>query len=217
MSTAATASSSAANAYAVLGAPRARISTQVAAAFTAGVPPNPTIDDLPRIVVGNRSHNICRISPLSDEDSDSATLAPSPLASTLSPYKRLRLANTNVPKAKITTLKDLCVASVVSADLLFTYFENVFLQQIFQYHSTEVASEVLEALVTAELHSATSKIHLSFDLWSSPNIYAFMAVTGHFVDDKGTLQSRLLAFPQHHGNHSGKSLAETLIGVVDRY
>ncbi|KAK2729746.1 hypothetical protein CKAH01_02720 [Colletotrichum kahawae] len=56
MSTAATASSSAANAYAVLGAPRARISTQVAAAFTAGVPPNPTIDDLPRIVVGNRRY-----------------------------------------------------------------------------------------------------------------------------------------------------------------
>ncbi|KAK2774075.1 hypothetical protein CKAH01_13298 [Colletotrichum kahawae] len=122
MSTAATTSSSAANAYAVLGAPRARISTQVAAAFTAGVPPNPTIDDLPRIVVGNR-----RISPLLDKDSDSATLAPSPLASTPSPYKRLRLANTNVPKAKITTFKDLCVTSVVSADLPFTYFENVFL------------------------------------------------------------------------------------------
>ncbi|KAK2753974.1 hypothetical protein CKAH01_17540 [Colletotrichum kahawae] len=77
-----------------------------------------------------------------DKDSDSATLAPSPLALTPSPYKRLRLANTNVPKAKIITLKDLCVTSIVSTDLPFTHFENVFFQQIFQYYSTEVASEV---------------------------------------------------------------------------
>ncbi|KAK2771239.1 hypothetical protein CKAH01_14388 [Colletotrichum kahawae] len=77
-----------------------------------------------------------------NKDSDSVTLAPSPLALTLSLYKRLRLANTNVPKAKITTLKDLYVASIVSANLPFTYFKNVFLQQIFQYYSTEVASEV---------------------------------------------------------------------------
>ncbi|KAK2731301.1 hypothetical protein CKAH01_19067 [Colletotrichum kahawae] len=77
-------------------------------------------------------HGCSALSPLLlDKDSDSATIAPSPLALTPSPYKRLRLANTNVLKAKITTLKDLCVTSVVSADLPFTYFENVFLQQIF--------------------------------------------------------------------------------------
>ncbi|KAK2728989.1 hypothetical protein CKAH01_10560 [Colletotrichum kahawae] len=72
-----------------------------------------------------------------------SALSPLLLALTPSLYKRLRLANTNVPKAKIITLKDLYVTSVVSADLPFTYFKNVFLQQIFQYHSTEVASEVL--------------------------------------------------------------------------
>lgn len=56
MSTAATASSSTANAWAILGAPRARISTQIAAALTTTIPPNPTINNLPRIVVGTRRY-----------------------------------------------------------------------------------------------------------------------------------------------------------------
>ncbi|KAF6843225.1 transposase-like protein [Colletotrichum musicola] len=99
-------------------------------------------------------HKVCKISAVSDEDSDSSTL-PS-LADTSGPpsYKRLR-PNSNVPRAKITTLRDLSVASVVSADLPFVYFENAY--------------------------------------------------------------SRLLAFPQYHGNYSGYSLLETLIDAVDRY
>ncbi|KAF5482814.1 putative AC transposase [Colletotrichum siamense] len=229
MSAAATASSSTANAYAILGAPRLQISSQIANALAAAIPPNPTINDLTQIVVGNK-----RISPHSDEDSDSTTPPSSACTSTPPSLKRLRLGNSNIPKAKVTTLRDLCVAAVVSADLPFSHFENAYLQQVLQYHSMEIANEVPwghtsirdrlddicrreEGLLMAELHSAASKIHLSFDLWSSPNIYAFMAVTCHFIDDRGALQSRLLAFRQHHGNHSGVALSETLINVVDRY
>ncbi|KAF4491061.1 Pyruvate decarboxylase [Colletotrichum fructicola Nara gc5] len=178
-------------------------------------------------------HKVCRISAVSDEDSDSSTLPSSADTSGPPSYKRLR-PNSNVPRAKITTLRDLSVASIVSADLPFVHFENAYVQQMFRYHNPEVAGEIPwgrtairdrlddfcrrgEALVKSELHSALSKIHLSFDLWSSPNIYAFMAVTGHFIHADGTIQSRLLAFPQHHGNHSGLSLSETLIDAVDRY
>ncbi|CAI0650910.1 unnamed protein product [Colletotrichum noveboracense] len=222
MSTAATAASAShANAYEILGTPRLRISTQIAQALLVTPPLNPTIDDLPHIVVGSQKfvletqlsrrrgrgrsswirdhgeflveviqsragtsfwsyqqydakgsprlfsaaatsapqehllrHKVCRISAVSDEDSDSSTLPSSADTSGPPSCKRPR-PNSNVPRAKIITLRDLSVASVVSADLPFVHFENAY--------------------------------------------------------------SHLLAFPQHHGNHSGRSLSETLINAVDRY
>ncbi|KAF6815616.1 transposase-like protein [Colletotrichum musicola] len=142
MSTVATtASASYANAYEILGIPRFRISTQIAQALLVTPPLNPTIDDLPHVVVGSQDYKVCRISTVSDEDSDSSTL-PSSVDTSGSPsYKRLR-PNSNVPRAKITTLRDLSVASVVSADLLFVYFENAYVQQMFWYYNPEVAGEI---------------------------------------------------------------------------
>ncbi|KAF6802585.1 hypothetical protein CSOJ01_11500 [Colletotrichum sojae] len=56
MSIAATASSSTDNAYALLTATRLRISTQIATALLIAIPLNPTIDDLPTIVVGSKRY-----------------------------------------------------------------------------------------------------------------------------------------------------------------
>ncbi|KAF6831567.1 transposase-like protein [Colletotrichum musicola] len=50
------ASSSTANAYAILGSPRQRISTQIEMALAAVIPLNPTINDLPPIVVSGRRY-----------------------------------------------------------------------------------------------------------------------------------------------------------------
>ncbi|KAF6790001.1 hypothetical protein CSOJ01_14675 [Colletotrichum sojae] len=203
MSTIAVASSSTANAYAILGSPRQRISTQIEMALAAVIPLNPTINDLAPIVVSgkryvlepqlarrkgrgrsswirdhgdflveviqgqaaasywscrrcdsrgsprifgaaattaaqehlSRPHHVNRNSALSDEDSDADSPSSSTAVSTPPPYKRVRLNNGNIPKAKITTLRDLCVASIVSADVPFAHFENTFLQQILRYHN----------------------------------------------------------------------------------
>ncbi|KAF6804257.1 hypothetical protein CMUS01_14893 [Colletotrichum musicola] len=204
MSTIAVASSSTANAYAILGSPRQRISTQIEMALAAVIPLNPTINDLPPIVVSGKRYvlepqlarrkgrgrsswirdhgdflveviqgraaasywscrrcdsrgsprifgaaattaaqeHLSRNSALSDEDSDADSPSSSTAVSTPPPYKRVRLSNGSIPKAKITTLRDLCVASIVSADVPFAHFENTFLQQILRYHNTEVAREV---------------------------------------------------------------------------
>ncbi|KAF6784017.1 transposase-like protein, partial [Colletotrichum musicola] len=126
-----------------------------------------------------------------DEDSDSSTLPSS--VDTLGPpsYKRLR-PNSNVPRAKITTLRDLSVASVVSTDLPFVHFENAYVQQMFRYHNPEVASEIP---------------------WGQTAVRDRL---DDFYRRREAL-SRLLAFPQHHGNYSGRSLSETLINAVNRY
>uniref|UniRef100_A0A0D2YIA2 DUF659 domain-containing protein n=1 Tax=Fusarium oxysporum (strain Fo5176) TaxID=660025 RepID=A0A0D2YIA2_FUSOF len=68
--------------------------------------------------------------------------------------------------------------------------------------------------VKQELSDALSKIHLRFDLWTSPNRHAVMAVMAHFLDRQGKHQSRLLALRRQLGCHSGENLAVTLGQVV---
>ncbi|RKK75895.1 hypothetical protein BFJ68_g18075, partial [Fusarium oxysporum] len=69
-------------------------------------------------------------------------------------------------------------------------------------------------IIKAELGSALTKIHISFDLWTSPNRLAIMAVFAHFIDKFGNQQSRLLALRRQLGIHSGENLAETLFEIV---
>ncbi|KAF6789045.1 transposase-like protein, partial [Colletotrichum musicola] len=76
-----------------------------------------------------------------DKDSNNSTLPSSADTSGPPSYKRLR-PNSNVPRAKITTLRDLNVTSIVSADLPFVHFENAYVQQMFRYYNPEVASEI---------------------------------------------------------------------------
>ncbi|KAH7464133.1 hypothetical protein FOMA001_g17921 [Fusarium oxysporum f. sp. matthiolae] len=68
--------------------------------------------------------------------------------------------------------------------------------------------------IKQELSDALTKIHLGFDLWTSPNRHAVMAVTAHFLDRQGKHQSRLLALRRQLGCHSGESLAVMLGQVV---
>ena len=72
-------------------------------------------------------------------------------------------------------------------------------------------------VVRAELGTALTKIHLSFDLWTSPNRLSIMAVFAHFIDKVGCQQSRLLALRRQFGTHSGENLAHTLFGIVQTW
>jgi hAT family C-terminal dimerisation region len=67
------------------------------------------------------------------------------------------------------------------------------------------------------LHQARSKIHLSFDLWTSPNHYAFNAVVAHFVTPGYKVVSVLLAFRNLLGPHSGENIAGTVQNVCREY
>jgi hypothetical protein len=68
-----------------------------------------------------------------------------------------------------------------------------------------------------ELELALTKIHLSFDLWTSPNRHAMMAIIAHFIDNHKRQQTRLLALRRQLGAHSGENLAVTLVDVVSSW
>ncbi|SCO91193.1 uncharacterized protein FRV6_15321 [Fusarium oxysporum] len=71
-----------------------------------------------------------------------------------------------------------------------------------------------KAAVREELDEAVTQIHISFDLWTSPNRLAFISIFGHFIDQSNSHQSRLLAFRRQIGSHAGENIAYTVRNVV---
>jgi hypothetical protein len=71
--------------------------------------------------------------------------------------------------------------------------------------------------VKQRLALAKSKIHISFDLWTSPNIHAIIAVVAHFLSPELQLRHVLLAVREIEGSHSGENMAESLLTVIADY
>jgi hypothetical protein len=67
------------------------------------------------------------------------------------------------------------------------------------------------------LARAISRIHVSCDLWSSPNGYAMCGVAAHFVGHQGTVQAVLLALKRMRAAHGGEEIAEVIIDTIKQY
>src|SRR5947209_6667996 len=68
-----------------------------------------------------------------------------------------------------------------------------------------------------ELHGARSNIHISFDMWTSPNCYAIMAIVAHYIDSSGTRKVNLIALRSLDGEHTGENMAGLLLKVFREY
>lgn len=77
--------------------------------------------------------------------------------------------------------------------------------------------EAEKELLKNELARSPYKKHLTFDLWTSPNQYALLGITVHFVDHSQQLQFRLLALKRIFGSHGGENLGPVLQGVIEDF
>lgn len=68
-----------------------------------------------------------------------------------------------------------------------------------------------------ELRAARSNIHISFDLWTSPNCYAIMAIVAHYIDSSGARKANLIALRSLDGEHTGENMAALLLNVFREY
>jgi hypothetical protein len=64
------------------------------------------------------------------------------------------------------------------------------------------------------LAEAVSKIHISFDLWASPNGYAIYAVCAHFIGSDHHNHSVLLGLKRMTGTHHGEDIVEVIISIL---
>lgn len=68
------------------------------------------------------------------------------------------------------------------------------------------------------LHNAQSKIHLSFDLWTSDGTtMSLMAVVAHYLDKTFMNRTRLLAMRRLFGSHSGENMSKLLVGIIQEF
>jgi hypothetical protein len=85
-----------------------------------------------------------------------------------------------------------------------------------------VRSWLLERYQTAREHLRNSillcntAIHISFDLWTSPNHRTFMAIVGHYLNiSTGLVQAVLLSFRRLRGPHSGENQAAMFWSIAE--
>jgi len=71
-------------------------------------------------------------------------------------------------------------------------------------------------LIQKKIRSAISNIHISLDIWTSPNYLLLLGICGHFVDSQNKLRKTLLALRQVPG-HSGDDQFQTLLPVLQEY
>jgi hypothetical protein len=68
------------------------------------------------------------------------------------------------------------------------------------------------------LHTAQSKVHLSFDMGTSEGTtMSLIAVVAHYLDSEFANQSRLIALRRIYGPHSGDNMANTLMDVIREF
>jgi hAT family C-terminal dimerisation region len=77
--------------------------------------------------------------------------------------------------------------------------------------------ELRRERVKNRLHASKSRIHLSFDLWTSPNNFAIVSVVGHFMGPSYKVETTLLGLRRLRGKHTGENIAEAVISVVKKY
>jgi len=128
-------------------------------------------------------------------------------------------------------IEELALGAVITGNQPFNAFQNPFIRQllltlnpsIFQttgWGRTSIRQRLADTfaskkkLVQNELTTSVSKIHLAFDLWTSPNRHAFLGVSAHFIDAKNSIQQRLLALREQQGVHTGLNIAITLAEIA---
>lgn len=147
------------------------------------------------------------------------------------PAKRRRLDTDTIEQDK---LEALWVRTIVSCNLSFRLVENPEFRAFINYLNEDAEPllagdqrqvrrwvlhqyECLKTTTKATLRKARSKIHISCDLWTSPNSLAILGITTQFIDVTGDLQSVVLALKEIDKDHTGKNLAPYVIDAIREY
>ena len=69
--------------------------------------------------------------------------------------------------------------------------------------------------IKKELAGARSRIHISSDLWTSPNSLRLVGIVAHYLDKDLINKSTLIGMRRIKGAHSGENIAEVMIPVLD--
>ncbi|PMB71275.1 putative AC transposase [Beauveria bassiana] len=81
----------------------------------------------------------------------------------------------------------------------------------------ETAHASHEQAIKRRLMSARSLIHISMDVWSSPQRKSFIAIHAQWVDETYLPRKALLGLPNLRRSHAGAAMAPHLMGVIQKF
>ena len=65
------------------------------------------------------------------------------------------------------------------------------------------------------MHSTQHKIHLSLDIWTSPNALPTLGVVAHYISEDNELEHTVLALNEIQGPHEGENVALVVLEIVE--
>lgn len=74
-----------------------------------------------------------------------------------------------------------------------------------------------QVVLTSLMAQAKSRIHISFDIWSTPSGTPILGICGHFLDSSLQLRHPLLALRFLPGSHTGVAMAEIIQAVMENF
>jgi hypothetical protein len=74
-----------------------------------------------------------------------------------------------------------------------------------------------QATIITLLSTCATLIHISFDLWTSPNKYSMLGIVCHYTDKSFKAKTVLLGMKRLFGPHSGANMGQLLIRAIKTY
>lgn len=65
--------------------------------------------------------------------------------------------------------------------------------------------------------TSISSVHISFDMWTSPNYLAMLSIFAHYLDKDGVRRHRLLGFKRVLDAHTGGNQAIIIVEILHEY
>lgn len=132
---------------------------------------------------------------------------------------------------RIDVLRKLNVEWIVRRRHSFNETEDKALRKIFEFidpRSTKALVsdktfdiqqyfERAKTSIIDNLSVAKSRIHISYDLWTSPNHKAMISIVAHWTNEQYKAQTALLAIREIHGEHTAVNISDVVYFVLKEY
>ncbi|WKT54064.1 hypothetical protein QSH57_004648 [Fusarium oxysporum f. sp. vasinfectum] len=190
----------------------------------------------------NNDHHIYKPSTAHDngpdsepESSNRTSPAPSSSVSVLDMQKRAAKRRPLIVESRADIFKRLLLGWITDANIPLHGVEHKLFRQLLAFLDDEFVIEVLPTsgntvrrwilqefeehtrMLKDEMNKALSKVHTSFDMWTSPNGIAMLSVIAYYVDIAGTPQVRLISLEKLSGSHGGENQAILMAKVIRKY
>ena len=144
--------------------------------------------------------------------------------------KQSTLNNYRRPPIWLDVLPKLIIKWIVEHHHSFNDTKSEALHKIFEYLDPRSMNALMSAKTTHQditkyfktakvtikehLSLAQSRIHISYDLWTSPNHKAMIAIVAHWMVEDYEVKTALLVIREVHGEHTGENIGNVVYSVM---